>query len=459
MILDFGMTLDIPEDLQYSLLEYVAHLTAEKFDDLPKDLVKLGFLKPSKLEFAERSGALEPLKYFLKQAGQGGGATGVRERIFEEYREKYPGLSDDDLRIEMRAEMQQQMKEIVDRESVATGITVEVEELQKRNRDAFMIPEWFLYTSRAFLTLEGLSLQADPSYSIIKSCFPYIAKRLVEDQDVRAEKALRELVYGASNSIDVERLGDLAQGFTSFTTTTKKVNEDVSVSNGIVAASTQSRNGQSNLAVPSMDTQSVVSLFKESADILLASEGNLIQSLLIGEGVQAVSANAKDSASRLLNLSKQTRDRLPFGIGTILPSLPFEDRVEPFLVKTPEQVKAQRLLEIISAQFRREDADHRAGSSSDVIDSNLFKDIDPEEVAIIAKEIRENLPRYIPLIQKMGNKFAVELLRSSGVDLETVTKELTSRGHDDVEQRVLTSAASRLSAAALEGARRLEQNR
>ena len=99
------MTLDIDPSLQYSLLEYVAHLTSEDYDQLPEDLVKLGFLKEEKLEFARRSGVLEPLKYFLKQAGKGGGADGVRERIFEEYRQKFPGLTDDELRVEMRAEM------------------------------------------------------------------------------------------------------------------------------------------------------------------------------------------------------------------------------------------------------------------------------------------------------------------------------------------------------------------
>jgi len=104
-ILDFGMTLDIEPDLQYALLEYVAHLTAEEYDALPLDLCRLGFLKPEKLEFAQRSGVLEPLKYFLKQAGKGGGANGVRDRIFAEYRAKYPGKDDDELRIEMRAEM------------------------------------------------------------------------------------------------------------------------------------------------------------------------------------------------------------------------------------------------------------------------------------------------------------------------------------------------------------------
>jgi hypothetical protein len=99
------MTLDIDPQLQYSLLEFVAHLTSEDYESLPEDLASLGFLKRDKLEYAQRSGLLEPLKYFLKQAGKGGGANGVRDRIFDEYRVKYPGRSDDELRVEMRSEM------------------------------------------------------------------------------------------------------------------------------------------------------------------------------------------------------------------------------------------------------------------------------------------------------------------------------------------------------------------
>jgi hypothetical protein len=452
------MTLDIPEDLQYSLLQYVAHLTAEKYDDLPKDLVKLGFLKPNKLEFAERSGALEPLKYFLKQAGRGGGASGVRERIFSEYRDKYPGLSDDELRLEMRTEMKQQMKVITERESVATGITVEVEELQKRNRDAFMIPEWFLYTSRAFLTLEGLSLQANPNYSIIKSCFPYVAKRLVEDQDQRAETALRELVYGASDSVDVERLRDLAQGFSSFTTTTKKVNE----SNSIVVAEKGSALDNRPVAAPSMDTQSLITLLKESANVLLASEGNLIQSLLIGESVQAVSGNVKDAAGRLLGMSKEARERLPFG--RLLPSISFEDRFEPFLLKTPEQAKAQKLVETFTSQLQRDnsgatDRGSKVKSDDDVSVTKFLQGLDPEEAALIVKEIRENLPRYLPLMQKLGTKFVAELLRVASIDLQGVAERLGANGRDEIDQTFLKSAASQLSNAALEGARGLKQTR
>ena len=82
-ILDFGMTLETPKDLQYSLLEFIAHLTAENYDDVPYDLVKLDFLKEEKVDLLVKTGALEPLYYFLRQANQGGGGSKVRERIFE----------------------------------------------------------------------------------------------------------------------------------------------------------------------------------------------------------------------------------------------------------------------------------------------------------------------------------------------------------------------------------------
>jgi predicted unusual protein kinase regulating ubiquinone biosynthesis (AarF/ABC1/UbiB family) len=204
-ILDFGMMLETEPDLQYSLLEFVAHLTSDDFDRVPDDLVKLGFLKAEKLESVRASGFLTPLVYILKQAKKGGGGDKVRERIFDEFREKYPGMSDDELRVQMRSDMKQQMEEVRKRESAVTGITVEVEELQKQNRDAFTIPPWFLYTSRAFLTLEGVSLTADPNFSIIQSCFPYVARRLVGDDSPRAQKALRDLLYGAGNFVNVER--------------------------------------------------------------------------------------------------------------------------------------------------------------------------------------------------------------------------------------------------------------
>jgi predicted unusual protein kinase regulating ubiquinone biosynthesis (AarF/ABC1/UbiB family) len=203
--IDFGMTLETEETLQFSLLEFVAHLTGEDYNRVPEDLVKLGFLKAERLDTVRASGFLEPLTFMLKQAGQGGGADKVRDRIFAEFREKYPGMEDDKLRVQMRSDMKEQIEDSRKRESAVSGITMEVEELQKRNKDAFSIPEWFVYTSRAFLTLEGVSLQADENFSIIKSCFPYVAKRLLGDDSPQAQKALRDLLYGAGEYLDAER--------------------------------------------------------------------------------------------------------------------------------------------------------------------------------------------------------------------------------------------------------------
>lgn len=204
-ILDFGMTLDTPSSLQFSLLEFIAHLTAENFEDVPYDLVNLGFLKEDKVDLMVKTGSLEPLYYFLRQANQGGGGTKVRERIFEEYREKYPGADDEELRNYMRAEIKEQGERMAEKASAVTGITMKVEDLQKTNSDAFTIPEWFLYTSRAFLTLEGISLQADSDFSIVRSCFPYVAKRLVGDDSPRAQKALRDLIYGKDDNLNAEK--------------------------------------------------------------------------------------------------------------------------------------------------------------------------------------------------------------------------------------------------------------
>ena len=100
------MVLDIDKSLQYSLLEYVAHLTSGDYDQLPEDMAKLGFLRADKVDFVRRSGVLEPLKYFLKQVGEGGGANQVKDRILDDLRARHPGKSDNQLRTIMRQEME-----------------------------------------------------------------------------------------------------------------------------------------------------------------------------------------------------------------------------------------------------------------------------------------------------------------------------------------------------------------
>jgi len=331
-ILDFGMTLDVPSTLQYSLLEFISHLTSENYDDVPKDLINLQFLKEEKADLLIKTGALEPLYYFLRQANEGGGGSKVRERIYEEYREKYPGAEDEELRTYMRAEMKAQSEAIAEKASAVTGITMKVEDLQRTNQDAFKIPEWFLYTSRAFLTLEGISLQADSDFSIIKSCFPYVAKRLIGDDSPRSQAALKELVYGKGDSLNIEKISELADGFTEYTTTTKIVSQGIG-----------SNEESGSSALSDFNVDAALTLAKDSADILLAPEGNLVQNILVEESATIVNANMKDTLREIfVENPERIRSSLPLGIGNLLPKGPVEE-IENFFINLKESSKCKAL--------------------------------------------------------------------------------------------------------------------
>jgi predicted unusual protein kinase regulating ubiquinone biosynthesis (AarF/ABC1/UbiB family) len=82
-ILDFGMALTTPTDLQYSLLEFIAHLTSENYDAIPQDLVNLKFLKQEKLQLFLDLGLLEPMFYFFKNAAKGGGSAKALDHIMD----------------------------------------------------------------------------------------------------------------------------------------------------------------------------------------------------------------------------------------------------------------------------------------------------------------------------------------------------------------------------------------
>mmetsp|Transcript_38380 Transcript_38380/g.79797 ORF Transcript_38380/g.79797 Transcript_38380/m.79797 type:complete len:366 (-) Transcript_38380:990-2087(-) len=341
---------------------------------------------------------------------------------------------------------------------------MEVEELQRQNRDAFKIPEWFLYTSRAFLTLEGVSLSADPNYSLIKSCFPYVAKRLVGDDDPRARRALKDMLYGSGENIDPKSVSKLLEGFSSYTSTTKTVsNVGQAVADGVQMASdgTQLVNKKGK-AEKLQEMEGAVTLAKDSADILLAPGGNLVQNLLVEESVLAASARFKDDMKKaVVDGPERLRDSMPFGVGKMLPPLPFENRIkkqlEPFIRKTASEENAQELAERMVKLLPQGVAPtNQAGG---LVVSTL-REMEPEQAALLLRELRENVPKYAPLVGQLGSKFASTLLNTASSNIETTLHELeqagqrtdgmlrvTAKGLSDVAQRgahVLGGGASDL---------------
>lgn len=433
VILDFGMTLDTSPTLQYDLLEFIAHLTGRDYEKIPEDLVALQFLKADSMDDIRRSGFLEPLTYMLQQATEGGGRDKIRERIFEEFREKYPGLPDDELRVKMRADMAQRMVEVREKESAITGITLEVEELQRRNQKAFSIPEWFLYTSRAFLTLEGISLQANEDYSLIKSCFPYVAKRLLNDDSERAQTALRDLLYGAGQYVSGDRLLDLTEGFSTYVATTKTKNIrpskiiDAGLKNDEIKKTPRKHKKQIEKELES--TAATITLVKDTADVLLAEEGNLLQNILVNETAAIVTASAKDLLRDLLiDRPLEVRKQLPFG--DRLPQPMFKERfIKPFLTKTEDEAKAQDLVQRLAP--RQQTNERTVPYDGDI--NKFLEDVEPEQVALILKELRQNLPRYSPLVSKLSGKFASAVYEKSRNEFEKTLADIQQQSNNKLK--------------------------
>ena len=204
-ILDWGMTLEVPNDLQYALLEFIAHINSEgtwsnvffllnieqdtvimilkmfsshshlkDYDAIPQDFINLGFSPENvSLERLQNSGITEGLSFAFRQLSYGGGPAKMQERVKEEFQERYGAdLSDTELRDAARADMLKQMEKQLESEGVdVKGVTNVMEEMSRRNRELFALPPYVLYVARAFSTLEGIGLSIDENYAIVQvSC-------------------------------------------------------------------------------------------------------------------------------------------------------------------------------------------------------------------------------------------------------------------------------------------------
>jgi hypothetical protein len=229
------MTLSLPNDLQYSLLEFISHIHAEDYAQLPEDLVKLGATPPDKIDELRTSGIVDGFAYILKHISKGGGPGKITENLRSEFKARYGDLSDDQLAVKARAEMSKkrsppsrsvQVKAAqVDNEKVggdANGIIGLLEMVSQRNRKIFKIPTYMLYVMRAFTTLEGIGLSIDPQYSIFQECYPYLAKRLMTDDSPRSKAALRNMVF-KNGRLKTEKLMKFSEGFTNYTASTTEV--------------------------------------------------------------------------------------------------------------------------------------------------------------------------------------------------------------------------------------------
>jgi len=90
-------------------------------------------------------------------------------------------------------------------------------------------------------------------------------------------------------------------------------------------------------------------------------------------------------------------------LGNLLP-FPLEREFTPFLSKTDDERRAQNLInqmmELVDIQGKS------ARESSQTIPSLSSRgvELDAEQIAILSKAVRENFPKYAPLVAGLGGK-------------------------------------------------------
>eukprot|EP01035_Chromulina_nebulosa_P017905 gene17905-23525_t len=229
-ILDWGMTLTVPKDLQYALIEFIAHINTENYDAIPNDFINLGFSPANRIDQLKSSGLSEGLAFTFRQLNKGGGPKKIQQRVKQEFLERYgSNLTDEELRLKAREEMISRMeKQLKDEGIDVNGVTSVMEEMSRRNRELFKLPPYVLYVSRAFSTLEGIGLSINEDYSILQECYPYLARRLFTDDSPRAKAALREMLLGGGNNsmISPNKLVEMTSGFSSYTSATVDADRD-----------------------------------------------------------------------------------------------------------------------------------------------------------------------------------------------------------------------------------------
>lgn len=320
-ILDWGMVINVPQDLQLSLLEFIADLNAKNYEDVPDDLVKLQFVPANKIEELRKSGLTVAIANLLSLAAEGGGPKGAMKRMVAQNKEKYAeALKDfDDLDSKEATEVRQRLfredwkrqmaEDAISRDgsqasaasssSTTADVTMKIEQMQQQNADVFAIPDYFVYMSRAFSTLEGIGLSSDPNYSILQECYPYLAKRLLTDDSPRARGALKMLIYGKNgNELDLSKIEELSKGFESYISSTSSV---------------ESGRGRSN--------EGRNAAVEQLTNILLSEDRNYVQDLLLHESAVALDATIREAILSPLEPLRNTPFQVP-SLGLL--TLPFD---------------------------------------------------------------------------------------------------------------------------------------
>lgn len=157
----------------------------------------------------------------------------------------------------------------------------------------FRLPPYFVLILRAFSVIEGIALKVDPEYSIITETFPFLSRKLLTDDNEEVRRALREVLYGGKERMDMERFRTLFDSLQSFST------DGLTGAGGAVAAPVLAAGGDGQGA---LDKNTLLAL----QSILNTDGKSYIQELLVEELAATLDSLSRGAAVSLLQRALQS---------------------------------------------------------------------------------------------------------------------------------------------------------
>eukprot|EP00448_Togula_jolla_P013946 CAMPEP_0170579030 /NCGR_PEP_ID=MMETSP0224-20130122/5770_1 /TAXON_ID=285029 /ORGANISM="Togula jolla, Strain CCCM 725" /LENGTH=846 /DNA_ID=CAMNT_0010902035 /DNA_START=10 /DNA_END=2550 /DNA_ORIENTATION=- len=151
-LLDFGLVAQVPKTDRDVIVGSVIHLGTQNWEGLIDDFIVLGFLTKD----VDRGLLIPILQRILGPYLKGGGASSLKNANFQ-------ALSQDLLKVNLEVR--------------------------------FKIPPYVSLLARSIATLEGVALQGDPGYQIISQAYPFVVRRLLQNDNRQSFGSLRELLY------------------------------------------------------------------------------------------------------------------------------------------------------------------------------------------------------------------------------------------------------------------------
>jgi aarF domain-containing kinase len=111
------------------------------------------------------------------------------------------------------------------------SLTLQLEGVARQFK--LVIPPYFALVLRAFSVIEGIAMAADPDYAIVANCFPYLCKRLINDNHPRMRAALKQLLYGHGTRLDKDRLQRVFGALGAFAAPQGRASQDVTFSDAL----------------------------------------------------------------------------------------------------------------------------------------------------------------------------------------------------------------------------------